>query len=170
MRRPDAADVRETVRTLERRVEILEAERDIRALLTRYSITADLRLASEWVDLWTDDGVYDLGEGNVSTYQGRFEGHHDLRRLITGPGMPPEGRSQHYTDGPLQLEIDGDEAVGEGYSVTFVEGDDGRARAWALGFNHWTFVRRDGGWRIRERRRRELGSTAVADVVGRLGR
>jgi hypothetical protein len=152
--------------TVEERVAALEDELAVRDLLARYSFCADLRLADEWVDLWTADGVYDLGDANVSSYGGRWQGHESLRRLLTGAGMPPAGRAQHYTNGPQVVRIHGDEAVVENYSLTLVQDDDGRVAPWATGFNRWTLVRAGGRWRIRERIRREVGSPGAEKVLG----
>ena len=51
---------------LERRVRELEDEREIRNLLGWYAYYADGRHDEEWVDLWTEDGVYDLSIGRWS--------------------------------------------------------------------------------------------------------
>jgi len=143
----------------------LEDERDIRDLLAKYSFGADLYRGRPWVDLWTDDGVYDLGDQNLpDAYTGTFQGPERLLELITGPNMPPAGRSQHHVHGPLIVEVVGDEATAEGYSVTFVRHGD-TTGIWTVGFSRWTFRRVDGRWRIHRRERRELGSPDQTDVI-----
>jgi len=165
---------------LEARVAMLEDERQLRDLLAAYSFTADLYRGPDWVELWTDDGVYDLGDQNrPDAYTGRFTGPDELLALITGDGMPPPGRSQHHVHGPVTFRIDGDHATAEGYSVTFVQGDpaagdggaadagDQKADVWTIGFSRWTFHRVDGRWKIGRRDRRELGAADQADVISR---
>jgi hypothetical protein len=151
---------------LELRVRELEDERALRDLLTRYSFGADVYRGPQWVDLFTSDGVYDLGAGNVEgAFTGRFAGADELLGLITGSGMPPEGRAQHY-HGPMRFDIDGDRATAESYSITYQLADGDKADVYCLGFNRWTFRRVGGRWQIAERHRRELGAGAEAEVIG----
>jgi hypothetical protein len=151
---------------LERRVRELEDERALRELLTRYSFGADVFRGPEWVDLFTEDGLYDLGGANVDgAYSGRFAGPADLLALITGPGMPPAGRAQHF-HGPMTFDIDGDEASAESYSITYQLDEHNACEVYCLGFNRWRFRRADGHWRIAERQRRELGAGAQDEVIG----
>ncbi|MDT4893990.1 MAG: hypothetical protein QOE97_3025 [Pseudonocardiales bacterium] len=155
---------------LEQRVRELEDERELRDLLTRYSFGADVFRGPQWVQLFTSDGVYDLGAQNVQgAFTGRFTGGDDLLGLITGPGMPPEGRAQHY-HGPMRFDIDGDHASAESYSITYRLGDADAAEIYCLGFNRWTFRRVGGRWQIAERHRRELGARAEAEVISPIAR
>ncbi|HLY82157.1 MAG TPA: nuclear transport factor 2 family protein, partial [Acidimicrobiales bacterium] len=131
--------------------------------------TADLYRGSAWVDLWTDDGVYDLGTGDEPDGRSRsYEGREQLTELITGPGMPPAGHSQHHTQGPLVIRVNGDQAVAEGYSITYVNRPTGN-EVWNMGFSSWTFRRVDGQWKIEERRRREVGDPEQATVISENG-
>lgn len=164
-----APTVEERLEALEAKVATLSAERELRELLSRYSFTADLGLGDDWVALWTDDGVYDIGTGNTGTYQGSFDGAARLHDLITGDGMPPTLKSQHHTLGPLVFEIDGDVAFAEGYSVTFVERPDG-IETWNLGFSHWSFRHEDGRWKIHHRYRREASNAEITIAVGTAAR
>jgi SnoaL-like domain len=155
----------ERVALLERQVRELRDERELRDLLSRYSFGADVYRGPDWVGLFTPDGRYDLGSTNVdSAYSGRFDGADQLLNLITGPGMPPEGRSQHH-HGPVVFTVDGDDAVAESYSITYQLDAAGTAEVYCLGFSRWVFRRVDGRWRIAERHRRELGAGAGAEVI-----
>lgn len=156
----------ERVDRLERRVDELEDERELRDLLARYSFGADVFRGPQWVGLFTPDGVYDLGAANVAgAYTGRFAGPEDLLGLITGAGMPPAGRAQHH-HGPARFTITGDTATAESYSITYQLDAGDNAEVYCLGFSRWTFRRVEGRWRIVERQRRELGSGAEAEVIG----
>ncbi|HTA08270.1 MAG TPA: nuclear transport factor 2 family protein, partial [Streptosporangiaceae bacterium] len=89
----------------------------------------------------------------------------DLLALITGPGMPPAGRAQHF-HGPMKFDITGDTATAETYSITYQLDPQDQCEVYCLGFSRWEF-RRDGGqWRIAARHRRELGTGGEAEVVG----
>jgi hypothetical protein len=159
----------ERLARVEARVRELEDERELRDLLTRYSFGADVHRGPRWVELFTPDGVYDLGADNVGgAFSGRFEGPGELLGLITGAGMPPAGRAQHH-HGPMRFAIDGDDATAESYSITFQLDADDRTEVYCLGFSRWRFRRVDGRWQIAERQRRELGSGAEAQVIGPLG-
>jgi hypothetical protein len=149
---------------LEARLRLLEDERDLRELLSRYSFTADVHRGQSWVDLWTDDGVYDLGVRAPGEEPTRYEGSARLMGLITGPGMPPEGHSQHHTQGPLVIRVDGDRAVAEGYSITLVHRPEG-IEVWNMGFSRWSFRREGGRWKIVRRDRREVGTPDQAGVI-----
>jgi hypothetical protein len=159
----------ERLDALERRVRELEDERALRELLTDYSFGADVFRGPDWVALFTEDGSYDLGPDNVEgAYTGRFSGPADLLALITGPGMPPADRAQHF-HGPMSFAIDGDRASAESYSITYQLDAADRCEVYCLGFNRWTFRREDGRWRIAERHRRELGSGRQREVIAPLG-
>ncbi len=163
------ADLSQRVAALEDQVRELRDERELRDLLSSYSFAADVYRGPDWVGLFTPDGRYDLGADNVDgAYSGRFDGAGALLALITGPGMPPEGRSQHH-HGPAVFTVHGDDAVAESYSITYQLDADGAAEVYCLGFSRWLFRRTDGRWRIVERRRRELGAGASQEVIGRPG-
>jgi hypothetical protein len=167
-----------TMSDLATRVQRLEDERDIRALLTRYAFSADLGRSREWVELFTEDGTIDLGE-TVHAMSGaappdgyparpRFVGHEELLLdFITAlPHRRVERRSQHHTaSGPLLVDVTGDDATATGYSILITRNDGGFAIEVAA-FNRWTLRRVDGAWRIAERRIRPIGSAEAADVLG----
>lgn len=152
------SDLEARVAELEAQVRALDDERRLRELLTQYSFGADVERGEAWTQLFTPDGVYDLGSQNVDgAYAGRFSGHDELRGLITGDQMPPHGRTQHH-HGPMVFRTTGDTGTGESYSVTYLLGDDGTSSIYCIGFNRWVFARVDGQWRIKERHRREIGA------------
>jgi hypothetical protein len=151
---------------LEARVRELEDERELRDVLTRYSFGADVFRGPQWVGLFTEDGSYDLGSQNVAGgFSGGFTGPDDLLELITGAGMPPAGRAQHF-HGPMTFDISGDTASAQTYSITYQLDEQDRCEVYCLGFSRWAFRRVAGRWRIAARHRRELGSGAEAEVIG----
>jgi hypothetical protein len=92
---------RPSIEQLEARVRQLEDERDLRDLLARYSFTADLYRGSAWVDLWTDDGVYNLGTGYEPDGRTRsYEGREQLMDLITGRACHQEVTRSTTPKGP----------------------------------------------------------------------
>jgi SnoaL-like domain len=160
------------------RVQRLEDERDIRALLTTYAFNADLGRSRAWVELFTDDGAIDLGEtvhamSGAAAPEGyparpRFEGHEELLLdFITAlPHRRVERRSQHHTAaGPLIIDVSGDDAVARGYSLLITRDADG-FRIEVAAFNRWTLRRVEGEWQIAERRMRPIGSSDAAGLLG----
>lgn len=137
---------------LEQRIAYLEDQEKIRELLARYGFNADLGRAEEYLDVWTDDGIYDSGAAPMV-------GKDALREMITSPTgfhkSEVENRSLH-TVGNLYIAIEGDTAWAEGYSVVWLREGAGY-KALTAGYNHWDFKRAADGWRMTRRLRRNVG-------------
>lgn len=165
--------------SLAARLQRLEDERELRELLSRYGFTADLGRSREYVDLYTEDGSINLGDGRDS--QGSFVGHEKLMEFILGkPHKCIEGYAQHHAiTGPVIFHIDGDEAVAEGYSLVIVQSDVATRQVRSCfsvapeinvagaNFNRWAFRREGGRWRIVERLNRSIGTPEIHDVIVR---
>ena len=156
-----------TLQEIERRLQALEDERDIRRVLVRYGFNADLGRSEAYAELFTEDGVLDLQPGLIEP--SRYVGHDELLTMITGPAHKAiEGHCQHQMEGPpMIVYVDGDSAVAEGYSITYVREEDGTAQVLMNSFNRWTLKRTEGDWKIRECYRRPMGSEGQADVFKR---
>lgn len=156
-----------TVEELRRRLQALEDEREIRALLSRYGFNADLGRSDAWVGLFTPDGVLDLDPSVLSP--SHLSGSAELRTMITtAPHKDIEGHCQHQMQGlPMIVYVDGDEAVAEGDSMTVVRDSDGSMRILMASYNCWNLVRTGEGWRIRRCVRRPIGSPDQATVFTR---
>jgi hypothetical protein len=74
-------EIRSVVAELQRRIQLLEDEREIRAVLSRYGFNADLGRADAYVDLFTADGVMDLDPDLIQP--SRLVGSEALRTMIT---------------------------------------------------------------------------------------
>lgn len=148
------------------RLQRLEDERDLRALIARYGHYADLGYEDAYVDQFTDDGIYDIvtvmrkGAGYVGNV--RFEGREALYAHIRDPAAHKqfEGRSLHFQDINCVIHVDGDAATAESYSMTVLEEAD-QTIVRSAGMNRWRFRRVDGRWRIAEKRRRPPGDAEV---------
>ena len=173
-------DVLSRVVALEHKVEILQAERDIRAVLAWYCFGADSGRHEEYVDLFTSDAVIEsqmYGSDNlvdlpdaqvVETRQ--FVGTKGVWDYITSPAhLSIEGRSQHHMVGPPSVvHVDGDTAVADTYSVVYAKapGNVGPSVDFINhGFIRWKFRRVDGEWKIAESIRRRLGTSGQADLL-----
>lgn len=133
---------------------------EIRELIERSVRHVDDQNAPAFADCFEDDGVLQLA-GTV------FSGQTALREMFGG-GAPraawtEPGRllvqpgSMHLTTNPV-VDIDGDVASAETDMITFVRGDDGRARITLLA-RYRDRLRRgeDGRWRLASRTGVSLG-------------
>ncbi|CAN5138199.1 hypothetical protein BH09ACT10_BH09ACT10_02070 [soil metagenome] len=145
---------------LEKRLHDLEDERDLRDLLTRYSIAADMGRNQDYVDLYTEDGAIDLTDMGLPRYQGPEA----LMEFISTLGMLSAITGSHHAV-PTLFTIDGDDAVGEGYGfVINHEIDKGTFIINHANFSRWTFRRENGTWKIVERDVKLLGSTSATKL------
>ncbi len=164
-----------TVEELERRIQQLEGrmaeaedERAIRELLARYGYTADVKKDKEYVDLYTEDGVMNLGSGTRPGYEPlrRWEGRDGLWEFITdtqGHKRPEEyGYRMHVQGNNVVCHINGDDAVVNSYSIVLLRsGDDVLLNS--AGNNQWTLKKVNGNWLIKERRRRHIAGIEYHD-------
>lgn len=158
------------LKAIEARLQMLEDDRAIRELLARYGFNADYGRAKEYVDLYTEDGVMNLG--TIVTrgvgYEGiqRWEGKRQLMEFITDPRAHKaiEGRCMHVQGNNLVTYIKGNEAVAESYSIVLLrEENDTIVRS--AGFNHWTLRKVNSKWLIKERKRRAIGGEEYREVI-----
>src|SRR5690625_451865 len=100
-------------KTVEQRLQILEDERELRDLLSRYSFNADLGRTKEYSELYTEDGAIDLRDMGLERYKGKQS---ILKDFISQPAAADvAGRSFHHA-APTVFHIEGDDATGEGFS------------------------------------------------------
>jgi hypothetical protein len=140
------------IEALEARLALVEDQEKIRRLLARYAYNADVGRTDEYMGVWAEGGVYDLGTA-------RHDGKAEIRGMMTSPSgvhkADVENRSLH-TVCNLFIQVEGQTAWAEGYSVVFVRGPDG-INAYSAGYNHWDFVRDGDGWLMTLRLRRAVG-------------
>jgi hypothetical protein len=128
-----------------RRLQVLEDERAILNTLYRYAHCIDYGLQDEWVDLFTEDGVYHRRGPNI-----RHEGREELRKFIPTHTHAPQRYHKHVMVEPI-ITLNGDEATVVSYWTRLDDGPDG---PYLLGFGryHDRLVRcPDGRWRFKER-------------------
>jgi len=161
-----------TIEELERRLRLLEDERELRSLLSRHCFNADLGRSRAYAELYADDGAIDLGtmaaDHRYRRNPVRFVGREQiLFDFITGrTHRNIEGDSQHHTTGPHVFYIEGDSATAEGYSFVLVRRPEG-IEVYSASFNRWTFQRSGGQWKIAERFARAIGTEESWDVITR---
>ena len=134
---------------LVKRLQALEAQREIRETLYRYSHTIDYGPGERWADeVFTGDGVFD-----VFTVKGRpihkENGRAELAAYLGTKKLPPVQYDKHLIFSPL-ITVNGDEATVESY---FVGLDDiaERPRMFVFGRYSDKLVKEGGRWLIKER-------------------
>ncbi len=146
------ADRQRVTADFEERLTRLEDIEAIRNLIASYGPLADAGHAEGVAALWEDDGEYDVGG------YGAAQGRAAIAALIdseTHRQLMAEGCA--HVLAPHRIEIDGNKAFAEGYSIVLHCGGDG-LEVWRASANHWWFVRQtDGGWRTTRRVNRPIG-------------
>ena len=117
----------------------------IRALVHRYSDAVTRCDHGQWIDTWTDDGVWDIGRGAVAG--------HDALLAAFGKAMSVFEHVVQLTHNGA-IEIEGDDAMGRWYIS-----EHGRSRKGVVVFyichyddeyrrttKGWRFARRTGTW------------------------
>jgi hypothetical protein len=82
---------------------LAEDRDEIRDLVARYCLYIDTGMTSEWADLWTDDGEFDIGGGTIVAGKDALRVH---------AGHMPAGTVHHLATN-LVIDIDGDTATCE---------------------------------------------------------
>jgi ketosteroid isomerase-like protein len=151
----------ETIKALAARVEVLEAEADIRRIQARYMFLCDTPCPEFGVrddahridlilDLYTEDAVW---EGVGEYYDGQFgraEGHDAIRRHFEAFWSPDRDPAlvlnAHYLTAE-QIHVDGDTATGQWIHMQPWLFADGTALLRSSRLNN-AFRRTDGTWKI----------------------
>jgi hypothetical protein len=146
---------------LERRVRALEDREAIRELIARYSFEVDCGDPPEWGSVFSADVEMEAGKLGVSRGLDEIE-----RRFSRAEHLDAirQGSQHSYSNLVVELDPDGDAATAWGYACVHVK-REGRFDHHTLGVNRWRLKREDGGWKIVERRRREVGEGEWKTVV-----
>jgi ketosteroid isomerase-like protein len=155
-------DLNQTVADLAARVRLLEDEREIGRVLTRYGLSVDIGDADATAELYTDDTVIDLGPTS------QFRGSAGARQLVLDDRHQAiVGRCAH-TMGPfvIDVDIDGDRATATGYVRVYISDPDmSNPRLWRIGYTKLELERAGTTWRIARRVSRSLGTEDGAEVL-----
>ncbi len=169
-------DYAERIKKLEDRITELEDDREIRELLARYGFNADGGRDQSYVDLYTDDGVVNIGTTVAygAGYDGivRFDGKKEIMRFITDGNAHKaiQGRCMHVQGNNLATVIDGDGARAYSYSIVLlkVTPDSESLVLRSAGYNEWLLKKVDGRWHIQERIRRAIQGEGAKELLHRM--
>lgn len=143
---------------LAKRLEALEAERDILRTLHRYGHCIDYGLEKEWVGLFTPDGAFDVRRRQGGGH--REEGREALARYIPTHSRAPAKYHKHLLIEPI-IQVDGDTAEVQSYFVR-IDAKDGVPFIYGFGRYRDRMKKHDGAWRFKER----IAEVEVRDPEG----
>jgi len=131
------------------RVQMLEDELAIHRLIVRYGLAVDVGDAEAAAATFAEDGVYDV---DVGVMRGRGA----VAAMVRSERHQAMVGSCAHQIGPAVVTVDGDRAVGVGYSRVYLATRAG-IHVYRVSTNRWHLERREGTWMIVGRTTRVLG-------------
>ena len=153
------------IAAIERRLVMLEDERDIARLIASYGPLVDAGDADGAAALWTADGSYDVGDWLM-------ESSDEIAAMVRSDahqGLIANGCCHFF--GPPVVEVSGDEAVAVCESTLLVRRESGGYAVARAGVHVLRLRRDEGRWRITSRVARQFDGTAAGPdlIAGILG-
>lgn len=152
------------IAALEQRLQRLEDEREITQLIAAYGPFVDGGAADEVAAMWTEDGVYDVDEIQMTDQE-------QIRAMVGSSNHQGwiAGGCAHFL-GPAHVTLEGDEAVAVTHSLMIV--NEGGSFETAPEFvvrrataHHWELRRTPEGWRTTRRTSRVLDGRVEAPAL-----
>ena len=144
---------------VERRLAMLEDERDIAKLVASYGPLVDSGDADRAAGLWTADGRYDVGDWVMSSRD-------DVAAMVRSDahqGLIAKGCCHFF--GPPVIEVAGDTAVAVCESTLLVRRESGGYTVVRAGVHVLRLRRDSSGWRITSRVARQLDGTGAGPAL-----
>ena len=153
-----------SLQALSDRVETMNAEDDVRNLQNSYGYYVDMRMWDDVVDLFTEDGVVEIGG---KSYKGKA-GVRQAMELMGRVGLAHGVINDHLPfDTIVHVAWSGLEAYARGTELAMIgEANKGTAR-WEVNVFRNRFVKQGGLWKIREMR---ITPVMVADYKAGWGK
>jgi 3-phenylpropionate/cinnamic acid dioxygenase small subunit len=123
----------------------LEDREQIRELYARYAYTVDLYRYPEWVQCFTDDGIFD------SPIFGQFRGPEGLLKFTAQYKESQGGAQVRHMMSNVTFQVDGDTATGGCY-LTYFHCRDSKVSLSAVGRYEDRLRKVDGEWRFERRK------------------
>lgn len=140
-----------TIEELQARLAALEAEREIVRTLHRYAHSIDYGLEQDWVDCFTEDGVFDIRSRYEHQLKRRIAGREELTKFIAGHTRAPELWHKHLLIEPIVDVADVDSATCRSYLAVLMDHENVPTLR-VFGRYRDTLKRGDDGrWRFHER-------------------
>lgn len=156
------SDLAAEVAALSKRLRVLEDQQEIMQLIATYGPAVDSLSGEAFIDLWTEDGVYDVDE---------------MQPFIGTDVVDVDAAAKHrqhvaagcaHVLGLPVVHVDGDHAVATSVSRFYVrDGDHWRVES--VSANRWELSRTAAGWRATYRVNRLLNGSVEAQELLRSG-
>ena len=121
-----------------------EDREQIRELYARYAIAIDNARYDEWIDCFTEDGVFE------SPRFGRYAGREGLGKFVATYRESLGGAQVRHVISTLSFRIDGDRATGSCY-LTYFHSKNGKTELAAVGHYRDVLRKVGGEWRFQSR-------------------
>jgi uncharacterized protein (TIGR02246 family) len=151
-------DVRAQLDALTRRIEVLEDERAVVDILTRYGFAVDSDDPDGTASLYAPGCTVEI-DGQTS-----IRSREDMAAMVRGPGHQSILPNCAHQMGPFSVRLDADTATATGYGTVYLRTDEG-FRVWRVSAGRWELRRADGGWLIERRWTRALGSAEAQHLL-----
>jgi len=142
--------VYEELRSLKRRVEELENESQIRAVLNSYGPAVDSNDPEKTSRLYAEDCTVDIDGAWFA------HGREETKNIVTSDAHQSILPNCAHIMVPYVIRIDGDSATASGYATIFVR-RDGEVNIWRQSYQCWELVKRDNRWQVLKRVSRSTG-------------
>ena len=134
--------------TMEQRLRNVEDQLAIQRLITEYAVRLDAKDLAGYVDLFTENGIWQTGN---TQRHGRAEIMQMLQGLYGKTEVEPFGYKGFRMVGNFQVEVDGDHATARSRHVEYERGPKGNPTAILAGLYVDEFERVNGEWKIAHR-------------------
>jgi len=143
---------------LARRVAVLEDERAVLDLLTRYGFAVDSGDPGETAVLYATDCIVEIdGDSSIRSAD-------DMASMVRGARHQSLLPNCAHQMGPFSIRVDGDRATATGYGRVYLHAADG-FRIWRVSAGRWELERRDGRWEVTRRWTRAIGSPEAQQLL-----
>jgi ketosteroid isomerase-like protein len=136
--------------SLMKRVEALEDERAVHALLIRYGCAVDSGDADATSQLYAEDCLIDI---DARTF---MQGREETKMLVQADWHQSAMPNCAHVMGPYVVEVDGDKATATGYATVYLR-ENSEVGIFRQSFGRWELIKRDGRWQILKRTSRSTG-------------
>jgi ketosteroid isomerase-like protein len=150
--------VDDRIAALEARLERLEDERSVHAVLTRYAFAVDSGDVEAAATLFAEDCRIDIDKMNY------LDGREAARGIVDCDAHRAILPNCAHVMGPFVVAVDGARAVATGYATIFLR-SEGRSQVIRQSFGRWELAKHHGEWTITRRVSRSVGREDAGEVL-----
>ncbi len=137
--------------SLEQRLDRMEAEKEIRDLLTLYGQYLDTKNFEEYSKLFAREGTWSGGTTKFVPVKGPAAIRETMEKAFAERVYDPDYITNVHLVTNIHIEVDGDRATGYSKYTVMTRNDDNVAYARVMGHYDDTYIREDGRWKFLSR-------------------